>query len=148
MQKLLQESKNVEYESEENEGTPVRVNDIPQPHPTNHSDKLSTRRSGIHFTCEEDKYLRLAIEKFGLRWTKILRNSDFHFNECRLAKILRKRAEALKLVKYKLKCKTVLLFDIRDYFQSGCFCHVFFLGCLPLQLISTRAYLACNRSPK
>ena len=28
MQKLLQESKNVEYESEENEGTPVRVNDI------------------------------------------------------------------------------------------------------------------------
>ena len=79
MQKLLQESKNMEYQSEENEGTPVRENDIPQPHPTNHADKLPTRRSGVRFTCEEDKYLRLGIEKFGLRWTKILRHSDFHF---------------------------------------------------------------------
>ena len=79
VQKLLQESKNVEYESEENEGTRVRENDIPQPHPTNRADKLPTRRSGVHFTCEEDKYLRLGIGKFGLRWTKILRHSDFHF---------------------------------------------------------------------
>ena len=54
MQKLLQESKNVEYESEENEGTPVRENDIPQPHPTNHADELPTRRSGVRFTCEEE----------------------------------------------------------------------------------------------
>ena len=98
MQKLLQESKNVEYENEENEGTPVRENDIPQPHPTNHADKLPMRRSGVRFTCEEDKYLILGIEKFGLRWTKILRHSDFHFNECRVANTLRKRAEALKLV--------------------------------------------------
>ena len=98
MQKLLQESKNVEYESEENEGTPVGENDIPQPHPTNNADKLPTRRSGVRFTCEEDKYLRLGIEKFGLRWKKILRHSDFHFNECRVANTLRKRAEALKLV--------------------------------------------------
>ena len=44
MQKLLQESKNVEYESKENEGTPIRENDIPQPHPTNHADKSPTRR--------------------------------------------------------------------------------------------------------
>ena len=55
MQKLLQENKNVEYESEENEGTSVRENDIPQPHPTNNADKLPTRRSGVRFTCEEDK---------------------------------------------------------------------------------------------
>ena len=68
MQKLLQESKNVEYENEENEGTPVRENDIPQPHPTSHADKLPTRRSGVRFTCEEDNYLRFGIEKFGLRW--------------------------------------------------------------------------------
>ena len=95
MQKLLQESKNVEYESEENGGTPVRENDIPQPYPTNHTDKLPTHRSGFRFTCEEDKYLRLGIEKFGLRWTQILRHLDFHFNECRVANTLRKRAETL-----------------------------------------------------
>ena len=67
MQKLLQESKNVEYDSKENEGTLGRENDIPQPHSTNHTDKLPTYRSSVHFTCEEDKYLRLGIEKFGLR---------------------------------------------------------------------------------
>ena len=44
MQKLLQKGKNVEYEREENEGTPVTENDIPQPHSTNHADKLPTRR--------------------------------------------------------------------------------------------------------
>ena len=98
MQKLLQESKIMEFESEENEGTPVRENDISQPHPTNHTDKLPTRRSGVRFTCEGDKYLRLDIEKFRLRWTKIQRHSDFHFNECCVANTLKKRAEALKLM--------------------------------------------------
>ena len=63
MQKLLQESKNVEYETEENEGTLLRENNIPQPHPTNHADKLPTRRSGVRFRCEEDKYLGLGIGK-------------------------------------------------------------------------------------
>ena len=103
MQKFLQESKNVECESERNESTPVRENHIPQAHPTNHTDKLPKRRSGVRFTCEEDKYLRLGIEKFGLRWTKILRHSDFHFNECRVANTLRKRDEALKLIVISFK---------------------------------------------
>ena len=88
----------MEFESEENEGTPIREIDISQLHPTNHTDKLPTRRSGVRFTYEEDKCLQLGIEKFRLRWTKILRHSDFHFNECRVVNTLRKRAEALRLV--------------------------------------------------
>ena len=74
MQKLLQESKIVEYESEENEGIPIRENDISQPHPTNHTDKLPTRRSGVRFTWEEDKCLQLGIEKFRAIQISILTN--------------------------------------------------------------------------
>ena len=64
----------------------------------NETQVLPKRRAGIRFTCEEDKYMRLGIEKFGLRWSTILRHGEFHFNPCRVPNTLRKRAEALRLV--------------------------------------------------
>ena len=60
--------------------------------------KITPRRKGIRFTDEEDNCIRLGTKQFGLCWSKILRNSEFNFNACRVANSLRKRAEALKLV--------------------------------------------------
>ena len=66
--------------------------------PTKLTEKLLTRRAGIRFASEEDNCLRLGMKKFGLSWSKILRDPDFHFNSCRVPDTLKERAEALKLV--------------------------------------------------
>ncbi|XP_028414248.1 uncharacterized protein LOC114537305 [Dendronephthya gigantea] len=52
----------------------------------------------VRFKSKEDNCIRLGIAKFGLRWTTILRDPEYHFNACRVPNSLRKRAEDLKLV--------------------------------------------------
>ena len=95
MQKLLEESKSMENECERvDESRPIENSG----NPTNSAEKLPARRAGIGFTSDEDNYIRLGIKKFGLSWSKILRDPEFHFNSCRVPNTLRKRAEALKLV--------------------------------------------------
>ena len=95
MQKLLEESKSMENECDRvDESRPIE-NSV---NPTNSAEKLPARRAGIRFTSDEDNYIRLGMKKFGLRWSKILRDPEFHFNSCRVPNTLRKRAEALKLV--------------------------------------------------
>ena len=37
-------------------------------------DIVPKRRSGIRFINEEDKYIRIGIEKFGFSWSTILRH--------------------------------------------------------------------------
>ena len=66
--------------------------------PTNSTDKLPLRWAGICFTSDEENYIRLGIKKFGLSWSKILHDPEFHFNSCCVPNTLRKQAEALKLV--------------------------------------------------
>ena len=66
--------------------------------PTNSAEKLPARRAGIRSTSDEDNYIKLGIKKFGLSWSKILCDPEFHFNSCRVPNTLRRRAEALKLV--------------------------------------------------
>ena len=95
MQKLLEESKSMENDCDSVDQSPPIENPVS---PTNLTEKLPTRRAGIRFTSEEDNYLRLGMKKFGLSWSKILRDPGFHFNSCRVPNTLRKRAEALKLV--------------------------------------------------
>ena len=66
--------------------------------PTNSAEKLPARRAGVRFTSDEDNYIRLGIKKFGLSWSKILRDPEFHFNSCRVSIHVAFQAEALKLV--------------------------------------------------
>ena len=96
MQELLEESRSMENDCGSVDQSPPIENPVS---PTNLTEKLPKRRAGIRFTSEEDNYLRLGMKKFGLSWSKILRDPDFHFNSCRVPNMLRKRAaEALKLV--------------------------------------------------
>ena len=95
MQKLVEESKSMENDCDSVDQSPPIENQVSS---TNLTEKLPTRRAGIRFTSEEDNYLRLGMKKFGLSWSTILRDPDFHFNSCRVPNTLRKRAEALKLV--------------------------------------------------
>ena len=91
MQKLFEESKSMENECERvDESRPIE-NSM---NPTNSAEKLPPRRADIRFTSDEDNDIRLGR----LRWSKILRDPEFHFNSCRVPNTLRKRAEALKLV--------------------------------------------------
>ena len=94
MQKLLDESKSMENDCNIVEQLPAIPNKV---NSTNLTDKLSTRRAGVHFASDEDAYIRLGIKKFGLSWSKILRHPDFHFNSRRVPNTLRKRAEAFKI---------------------------------------------------
>ena len=52
----------------------------------------------VRFSQQEDKYLRQGIEKFGLRWTAILKCPLYRFEESRVARTLPKRALSLKLI--------------------------------------------------
>ncbi|CAB3987981.1 partial [Paramuricea clavata] len=97
MQKLVDESKNMESDHEKIDQSSRGQDDVRKDSPTKPMETVP-RRSGVRFTIEEDKYIRVGIEKFGLRWSKILRHPEFHFNPCRVANTLRKRAEVLKLV--------------------------------------------------
>ena len=100
MQKLVEESKemgkkdsaSIDHSSPTEDDTACEVTS------TRSKQVLQKRRAAIRFTCDEDKYIRLGIEKFGLRWSTILRHGEFHFNPCRVPNTLRKRAEALRLV--------------------------------------------------
>ena len=103
MQKLVEESKNMESDNRESDNEHIQQSssvqdDLGKDSRTNSMDIVSKRRAGIRFTNEEDKYIRIGIEKFGFSWSKILRHPDFNFNACRVPNTLRKRAEALKLV--------------------------------------------------
>ncbi|CAB4024699.1 partial [Paramuricea clavata] len=98
MQKLVDKSKNLETESESVEQSSPGQEDLCKDTPTTSSHELTKRRSGIRFTHEEDNYIRLGVEQFGLRWSMILRHPEFNFNGCRVPNTLRKRAEVLKLV--------------------------------------------------
>ena len=64
--------------------------------PTNSAEKLLAQQASICFTSDEDNYIRLGIKKFGLSWSKILCDLEFHFSSCCVPNTLRKRAEALK----------------------------------------------------
>ena len=97
MQKLVDESKNIESDHEKIDQSSRGQDDVRKDSPTKPMETVP-RRSGVRFTIEEDKNIRVGIEKFGLRWSKILRHPEFHFNPCRVANTLRKRAEVLKLV--------------------------------------------------
>ncbi|CAB3985604.1 partial [Paramuricea clavata] len=77
---------------------PVSENDNATDIASSSREKSFQRRAGIRFTAEEDEYVKIGMNKFGLRWSKILRYPNFSFNPCRVPNILRKRAEALKLV--------------------------------------------------
>ena len=67
--------------------------------PTNSAEKLPARRAGIRFTSDEDNYIRLGIKKFGLSWSKILRDPEFHFNSCRvpISKYFEKASRSFKI---------------------------------------------------
>ena len=100
MQKLGEESKemgkkdsaNIDHSSPTEDDTACDITSIRS------KQVLPKRCAGIRFTCDEDKYIRLGIEKFGLCWSTILCHGEFHFNPCHIPNTLRKRAEALKLV--------------------------------------------------
>ena len=77
---------------------PVSENNNATDIATSSREKSFQRRAGIRFTAEEDEYIKIGMNKFGLRWSKILRHPNFTFNPCRVPNTLRKRAEALKLV--------------------------------------------------
>ena len=94
MEKLVVESMNTE--GEHLQQTPVTQEEINQHTAMVPTPNVAIRRKGIRFTQEEDNCIRLGIEKYGFSWSKILRHSEF--NACRVPNILRKRAEALKLV--------------------------------------------------
>jgi hypothetical protein len=98
MQKLVENSKNLETECENVEQSSPGQDIVRKDTATTSTHKFTKRRSGIRFTPDEDNYIRLGIEKFGLRWSMILRHPEFNFNACRVPNTLRKRAEALKLV--------------------------------------------------
>ena len=57
------------------------------------------RKEPVRFTKQEDAYIKRGIEKFGLRWSEILRYPGYKFQDSREAKTLRMRAIALKLIK-------------------------------------------------
>lgn len=58
----------------------------------------SPTKGPVRFTQEEDNYLRKGIEKFGFRWSAILKCPLYKFEESRVARTLRKRAISLKLI--------------------------------------------------
>ena len=111
MSKLLEaESFNVENEVEEtmennnNEATDQfhsasQANELVKIIPKHSTDKSFRRHPGVRFTPEEDEFIKSGIAKFGLRWSTILRHPEFTLNSCHVPNTLRKRAEALKLVR-------------------------------------------------
>ena len=58
----------------------------------------ATTKAPVRFTQEEDTYLREGIEKFGYRWSEILKCPLYQFERSRVARTLRKRAVSLKLI--------------------------------------------------
>ena len=60
--------------------------------------RVPQRKLPVKFTTEEDGYVRRGLEKFGPSWSTILRHPGFNFQEGRLARTLRVRAVALKLI--------------------------------------------------
>jgi hypothetical protein len=58
---------------------------------TSSREKLFQRCAGIRITAEEDEYIKIGMNKFGLCWSKILRHPNFTFNPCRVPNTLRKR---------------------------------------------------------
>lgn len=104
MQKLLaadcekEDNDKTGNDQQNNEESSPALEEVRKQNPPKLIEKLSKRRTGIRFTPEEDNCIRLGMEKFGLRWSTILRHPDFNFNPCRVPNTLRKRAEALKLV--------------------------------------------------
>ena len=55
---------------------------------------IAHTRTRIHFTRDEDQYLRKGIEKYGRgNWARILNDVDFEFHPCRNRNTLRIRAD-------------------------------------------------------
>ena len=53
-----------------------------------------SHRRILKFTADEDKFLEEGIDKHGFgQWSAILRDSEFKFQEGRMADSLKKRAE-------------------------------------------------------
>ena len=66
---------------------------------TEQNDKrLPITKGPVRFTQEEDNYLRKGFEKFGVRWTAILKCPLYKFEHSRVARTLRMRALTLKLI--------------------------------------------------
>lgn len=56
------------------------------------------RKEPVRFTKQEDDFIRCGLEKFGPRWSFILRHPDYDFHSGREARTLRMRAIAIKLL--------------------------------------------------
>jgi hypothetical protein len=82
MQKLVENSKNLETECEKVEQSSQGQDNVRKDTATTSTHKFTKQRSDIRFTPDEDNYIRLSIEKFGLRWSMILHHPEFNFNAC------------------------------------------------------------------
>ena len=98
MEKLVVESKNLHDQCEKIQHLSAAQDDVREAAAIVCIPNITPTRKGIRFTPEEDNYIRLGVQQFGLCWSKILRHSEFNFNACRVPNTLRKRAEVLKLV--------------------------------------------------
>ena len=79
MQKVVEESKAMEkvLSGRIDRSSPTEDDMACEVTSTKVKQVLPTRLAGISFTCEEDKYIRLGIQKFGLRWSTIQRHGEF-----------------------------------------------------------------------
>lgn len=56
------------------------------------------RKEAVRFSKREDDFIRKGLQKFGPRWSSILRHHEFDFHAGREARTLRMRALAIKLL--------------------------------------------------
>lgn len=98
MDSCVEQLKN-EYSEEESDSKEWKRNAIEDERNCVEKTAASPKRKiPVKFTKQEDDYIRRGLERFGPRWSSILRNPVFHFHERREAKTLRVRAVALKLI--------------------------------------------------
>ena len=102
MEKLVVESKNLDDQCEKVQCSSAAQDDVRQAAAIVCTPKKMPTCKNICFTSKKDNCIRLGIQPFGLCWSKILRFSEFNFNACCVPNTLRKRAEALKLVRLKM----------------------------------------------